>query len=296
MSTFSNYVGANIQNVYGQNNVNTNVNVLTITSAQADKLNNKQTVTINGVDYNLSNNMINLITVGAKGISNSDTGGNTGTWYLQDEKGHDNTQGNTAAHEFSHLLGLQDRYQFVQRALSGGEVKPEYSFVYMPAYQANENSKDYNPQNNLMANAASSKLSPNQIAIIFSIKKGEVEDIKRYVFYTNQSGSFVKSMANTTFGIEDKNNNVTGESKSWLGAVSFNSDRGSLQAYQGAYAKMALDMGKALKAFDFKGIMLFKGTPISNNFAEKLSNQIHSGNFNKWDNTRPNLLNPILRP
>ena len=116
-------------------------------------------------DASSSDNFVTVRSGG--GVSNAEKGGDEASMNINDK-------GNTATHEFLHLLGLDDRYQFAQKAKgSSGEVPTaDYKVLSMPRGQVNE-PIGYEAQNNIMANAATSNITDLQFDYIF---KQKIED------------------------------------------------------------------------------------------------------------------------
>ncbi len=173
----------NIRNVWGEQTyrgqkVQTNLDVMFYTQDEYNEaLANGQVQPTDG--------KTNVITLTNSGRSHVEADGRTGKWNVKELNG----SGNTAAHEFGHLLGLSDRYQNVQQytdqngiANQGTAQNPvNYVEVSMPKSQVNHD-PNYNPQDNMMANGTST-LTTQQLDFVFQGCNGS-EGIEQRTYFT----------------------------------------------------------------------------------------------------------------
>ncbi len=135
----------------------------------------------------------NLVTFGTNGTSNV-SGKKNNNVYINTTGG-----GNTASHEFGHVLGLADRYEdnytFNQTKNSNSK-----RLNTIPHSQDVYNEPDYNPTNNLMANGGTA-LSAKQLKIANS-KRTERNRSFIYVHPDNKQDY----CGNKDFGFQRKGN------------------------------------------------------------------------------------------
>jgi RHS repeat-associated protein len=163
---------SNITQVWNSNthngiNITTNLDVQVMTIEAYN-------LAVEAGTINPTNGQTNTITLSNSGRSHVNGDMRTGTWNIN------NLDNNVPAHEFGHLLGLDDRYQYVQAA--GGAFGIEYQWleVYMPQDQANDN--QYNPYDNLYS-SGSSTLTGNQTSFVFGNSNGISENLEQYTFF-----------------------------------------------------------------------------------------------------------------
>lgn len=167
----------NISNVWGAqtyngNTVTTTLTVRIMTAAQ-------YAAAIQG-GLNTNDGQTNVISLSNTGRSATNADQRTASWSISDLM----SSNNTAAHEFGHLLGLSDRYQYIQGFSATNGVENQYASVFLPQAQANGD-KGYTPIDNLMS-SMTSKVSTQQLDFIFSSSNGSSEGINTYTFLTAQ--------------------------------------------------------------------------------------------------------------
>jgi hypothetical protein len=168
----------NIQTVWSAQTFNNRPVTVNLGAPQVMTLAQYDAAVVNGT-INPTDGQTNVITLTNTGRSVS--GQNTGTWSISDLTGG----GNTAAHEFGHLVGLDDRYQYIQAGSMTTGIEPQWASVFLPQAQAN-NDAGYIPTNNLMS-SMSPLLSTQQLNFVFSSINGDREEIENYSFITAQN-------------------------------------------------------------------------------------------------------------
>jgi RHS repeat-associated protein len=195
----------NIQTVWSAQIFNNRPVTVNLGAPQVMTLAQYNVAVANGT-INSTDGQTNVITLTNTG--RSATGQNTGTWNINDLT----DAGNTAAHEFGHLVGLADRYQYIQAGSMTTGIEPQWASVFLPQAQAN-NDAGYIPNNNLMSNM-SATLSAQQLNFVFSSGNRDREKIETYTFITAQNipGVFTQggvggNMGNLgVFGFENDGN------------------------------------------------------------------------------------------
>lgn len=142
-------------------------------------------------EYAGGNNNINVVGVGQGSfVSYASKGGNQAVMNIA-------ARGNTAAHEFLHLLGLDDRYQFLQQGDKRGDIMPDFEFVYMPKGQVGEND-DYNPYTNVMANANQKDVTMKQWDYVLN---DQIEPNTQVTIFARKANGSIGSYGKTVMGI-----------------------------------------------------------------------------------------------
>jgi RHS repeat-associated protein len=159
-------------NTYNGTNITTNLNVqvMTIEAYNASV----EAGTINPTD-----GQTNTITLSNSGRSHVNGDMRTGTWNIN------HLDQNTPAHEFGHLLGLSDRYQYIQGFSGLTGVEDQWLQVFMPTAQTMDD--QHQPYDNLYS-SGSSTLTGNQTSFVFGAANGESEGIPQFTFFGNPRG------------------------------------------------------------------------------------------------------------
>jgi RHS repeat-associated protein len=166
-------IESNINDVYGQNGVTTDVNVIQISDQQMLALESGGNISLNGQNFSLGDGVTNAMRIGQTGTSYVTDGvrgsNNVGTFFVGTQNNNSSTgnlsSGNTAAHEFGHMLGLRDRYG--EGLYFGGLLVGFSGRFTIPLELPELQGTGYIPTNNLMS-SGDPTLDAGQLAMIFS--------------------------------------------------------------------------------------------------------------------------------
>lgn len=133
----------------------------------------------------------NIINIGnGPGVSNAQKGGRIMNLNIN------SADAITYFHEILHLFGLDDRYNYTQRAYSNGQIlgnglqnplpggNNSFGVVSMPAGQVGETQATYNPANNIMAGTGTN-VTQNQWGVIFNSQQPVENNRQTTIFYSS---------------------------------------------------------------------------------------------------------------
>ena len=157
---------------YNGMNVTSNVTVTAMTQVAYNAA--AAAGTLNPTDG--QTNVMQLTSDGTRSQVNFDQ--RTGSYDVSDLTG----ASNTAAHEFGHMLGLDDRYQYIQGYSTTTGAENQWLEVVLPTTQV-PNDPTYQPLNNLYS-TQTSVVTQTQLSFVFNSSNGATEGLTHFSFFS----------------------------------------------------------------------------------------------------------------